>query len=552
MNTDTDYAEKVDLLKEMHNRESDCYLANQKMTHSAVNRETYHISNIAEWFHVFPHVDITFSSVNATFDPNNSAYLEALGIIIAIPGFYLILTLLAFLIFFLCRCCDSSFKRKRKITPLKWTLGFFAILCCGALAVGLYGNETAHKGIGEIESSTRNISDVVSSVKNQSIKIESLLNDDVNQDLKKLDGLFNAISNETSKFFLKNCLDYLQDNVTIGSNKINDISHKVDNLNLQALPDIIDEVEFIRWPATIGLLCLLILLCLTLIWGVIKHSRCLLILFSVFGLLSVVICWVLVSMYVGICVAGSDFCLDPEPFLYQQANGVVETGVLTYYIHCDEKSQDPFNKAVAEGMKAMQNVKETLEQVNVVVLALHDNIQVIEETLAHLSDHVNQTEKLLNAIIKVVNCDHINAEYKSALESACTYTLEGTAFMLVSAVGSGLLFTVLIWVASHTWIHIRKKPPVEHVDEEDPFLPPTSSMSGARRNRETYGSTGFRPRSSHTPPQTPYFNMSLNGHGANHEDHNYLHGRYTPPPAYDQLSGGHLMGHVGSKMHYKA
>ncbi|CAL1280804.1 unnamed protein product [Larinioides sclopetarius] len=207
----------------------------------------------------------------------------------------------------------------------------------GALAVGLYGNETAHRGIGDIETSTRKISDVVSSVKNQSIKIESLLNDDVNQDLKKLDDLFEAISNESTKFFLKNCLDYLHDNVSIGSDKINDINHKVDNLNLQALPDIIDEVEFFRWPSTIGLLCLLILLCLTLIWGVIKHSRCLLILFSVFGLLSVVICWVLVSMYVGICVA------------------------------------------VAEGMKAMKNVKETLDQVHAVVSTLHDTLPVAQK-----------------------------------------------------------------------------------------------------------------------------------------------------------------------------
>lgn len=46
------------------------------MAHPDVIHETYHISHIAEWFHVFPHVDITFSSVNTTFDPSNSAYLE--------------------------------------------------------------------------------------------------------------------------------------------------------------------------------------------------------------------------------------------------------------------------------------------------------------------------------------------------------------------------------------------------------------------------------------------------------------------------------------------
>lgn len=523
------------------------------MAHPDRIHETYHTSHIAEWFHAFPHVDISFQYVNSTFDPSNSAYLEALGIIIAIPGFWLILTLLAFLIFFLCRCCDSGFRRKRKITPLKWTLGFFAILCCGALAVGLYGNDTAHNGIMEVESASRNISVVVNSVKNQSSAIEFVLNDDVRQDLTKLNELFESeeLDNTTVSDFLKNGLTYMEDNVTIGLKKVQDINRKVKTINLQVFPDMIENVEFIRWPATIGLLCLLIVLCFTLIWGVIKHSRCLLILFSVFGLLSVVVCWVLVSMYVGICVAGSDFCLEPEPFLYQQASGVMESSILTYYIHCDESIQDPFKTAISEGTRALKNVKDTLFKVTDVAIKVFQDKE-IHETLNHLSEHINQTERLLNSIIDILQCSYVNKEYKTALGATCTDTLEGTAFMLVSAVGSGLLFTVLIWVASHTWIHIRKRPPTGQIDEEDPFLPPSAAISNPRRNRETYGSTGFRPRLSHIPPQKPHFTAFVNGHSGSREDHAFLHGRYTPPPAYDQLSGGHLMGHVGSKMHYKA
>lgn len=59
--------------------------------------------------------------------------LQSLGILIAVPGFWLILTLLAFLIFFLCRCCDSGLKKKRRLTPLKWILAFFALLCWSVL-----------------------------------------------------------------------------------------------------------------------------------------------------------------------------------------------------------------------------------------------------------------------------------------------------------------------------------------------------------------------------------------------------------------------------------
>ncbi|CAL1280803.1 unnamed protein product [Larinioides sclopetarius] len=149
------------------------------------------------------------------------------------------------------------------------------------------------------------------------------------------------------------------------------------------------------------------------------------------------------------------------------------------------------------------------------------DVPITDDELVEAEEDVGGDAKELALVfIRVVRIGTLDIESGSSafkflaaggsLALACEETSrEGTAFMLVSAVGSGLLFTVLIWVASHTWIHIRKKPPVEHIDEEDPFLPPSSAISSTRRNRETYGSTGFRPRSSHTPPQTPYFNMSL-------------------------------------------
>jgi len=33
----------------------------------------------------------------------------------------------------------------------------------------------------------------------------------------------------------------------------------------------------------------------------------------------------------------------------------------------------------------------------------------------------------------------------------------GLLFMLASAAGAGILFTLLVWIDSHTWIYIRKR-----------------------------------------------------------------------------------------------
>jgi hypothetical protein len=38
--------------------------------------EVYHPQTLALFFHAFPHLNITCHLVNATFDPDNTVYLE--------------------------------------------------------------------------------------------------------------------------------------------------------------------------------------------------------------------------------------------------------------------------------------------------------------------------------------------------------------------------------------------------------------------------------------------------------------------------------------------
>lgn len=122
--------------------------------------------------------------------------------------------------------------------------------------------------------------------------------------------------------------------------------------------------------------------------------------------------------------------------------------------------------------------------------------------------------------------------------------------MLCSSAAAGLLFTLLVWIDSHTWIYIRKRfacleadpvsgvsqsaaacrPEYLQVDEQDPFLPAPGAhhMGGShaapasaaltstvgRRSQGSYGSTGYfrsPPRHSrtHTPPPTPPYPGTL-------------------------------------------
>ncbi|XP_013784363.1 protein tweety-like [Limulus polyphemus] len=333
----------------------------------------------------------------------------------------------------------------------------------------------------------------------------------------------------------------MKSNVSKGVEQLQEINSKIDHVDLQKIPETIHQVELFRWPITIVLLCLLIFFCLILLWGIIQHSRCLLIFFAVVGLVSVVLCWILVSLYLGLCVAVSDFCVDPEPFLYKQAQSSINTNVLSYYLHCDDSVVNPFTAPIKESTKTVDNMESTLNVVIQITGVFYPEQQV-KATLNHLSTKLNSTEKTVSGMAALLNCQAMHKDYVTAMEATCVDVLKGMAYMLVSAAGAGIFFTVLIWVASHTWIHIRKKRRTNNIDEEDPFLPPSAVHTNAGRIRDTYGTIGLFSFLGHHSPNRHFAAASVNSHSS---DQAFLPGRYTPPPSYHQLSGCAFEGNEG-------
>jgi predicted permease len=93
--------------------------------------------------------------------------LQSLGILGSIPAALLILTLLVLLVYLVTRCCDRKPRHRRSIVLLKYCLAVLALLCCGAVAVGLYGNDDVHNGIVQLVAAAKNIDDSIASVRNQ-------------------------------------------------------------------------------------------------------------------------------------------------------------------------------------------------------------------------------------------------------------------------------------------------------------------------------------------------------------------------------------------------
>lgn len=126
----------------------------------------------------------------------------------------------------------------------------------------------------------------------------------------------------------------------------------------QLLKGLIDEFEFyelLRWPVTLGFLTFLLFLCTVLVIGVARSSRCLLIFFSVLGLFTIAICWLLSGLYLATSVGVADFCMAPYQhvcnqqrlqYIYQSSCGASGTNHFVIRMNGSKDNLDQAKKAL--------------------------------------------------------------------------------------------------------------------------------------------------------------------------------------------------------------
>lgn len=141
----------------------------------------------------------------------------------------------------------------------------------------------------------------------------------------------------------------------------------------------------------------------------------------------------------------------------------------------------------------------------------------------------------------------LDRSYSTALVSVCDSGLLGLIILLISSAISGFLFTTLVWCNSHTWIYFKHKGRYIKVDDQDPYMPLSTIerprmtpgiAAGSISGMGTYGQHRG-PRTMHTPPQTPPYHGTLNGHSALG-----AHVAYgTTTASHASTLGGHGHGH---------
>ncbi|XP_066592212.1 protein tweety isoform X3 [Prorops nasuta] len=437
--------------------------------------EHYTVPQLARIFHNLPHLNVSLHLVNNTFNPHSEIYLESLGILGSLPAAWLILTLLVLLVYLVTRCCDRKPRPRRSIALLKCSLAILALLCCGAVAVGLYGNDDVHNGLVQLIAAASNVDGIITAVKNQTDIIEGTLKKKVQPQLASLDNDFDVpVNNMTMLDILRLALNSMKQNTSIAVNRSFEIRKPLSGLSIAAAIGLAEKIEQFRWPITMAVLSALLVLCVVLLVGVARHSRCVLITFSVFGLFAVIISWLMASLYLATSVALGDLCVSPDGYLMKAVPPTLPPEILSYYTHCESTRSNPFTQRLREGQRAVGLMRQNLQTVSRVALELFKD-QQLQPKLNSLTTDVNTVDRLMSGLTTLLDCKPLHKQYVHATKSLCHLGLYGLTFMLLASLVGGLFFTVLVWMDSHTWIYIRKRRDYHQVDEQDPYLPPSAA-----------------------------------------------------------------------------
>uniref|UniRef100_A0A182M8X3 Protein tweety homolog n=1 Tax=Anopheles culicifacies TaxID=139723 RepID=A0A182M8X3_9DIPT len=428
--------------------------------------DQYRVPLIAKLLHALPHYNITFHRINNTFRPSNDVYLESLGILGSIPAALLIVSLFGLLLYLLTRCCDRKPRPAHSITSLKVTLSIVTVLCCAAIGLGLYGNDDLHNGLLEVLQAGRKVDGVVSSVRNQTFILENTLTMKIQQQLTELEDIFDQkTNNQTALTQLQQALLTAKGNITIAKNAANDIRRPLVGLTLTDFLTKGDQWELIRWPGTVAILALLLVLCAVLLVGVARHSRCALILFSVCGLLAVTGSWLMSGLYLSTSVAVGDLCNDPADFLVHQAPHELPADILLYYTQCDISRSNPFTQRLRESQNAINNARNAMSIVSKISPVLFKNAGLAPK-LGSVNADIKLCERLLTGLTALVDCRAVHYSYLVATRGLCECGLLGLVLMLIASFMAAILLTIMVWVDSHTWIYIRKRNDYAQVEEQ--------------------------------------------------------------------------------------
>lgn len=201
-------------------------------------------------------------------------------------------------------------------------------------------------------------------------------------------------------------------------------------------------------PATLGFLLLILVLCIMLTIGLIRSSRCTLILFSVVGLLSVTVCWLLSSGYLVSAISLGDFCTRPQEFICNQQK-VPDI----HYTNCGTLGTNSYILRLNESRDNIDRAKDALTSLYHLTNSMHPR-ENVRPKIERFENELKNSKKSLAELSSLLDRRTVEYHYRTATKSLCGPSLIGLTLMLVAGLVMALILSLLVCVDSHVWIYL--------------------------------------------------------------------------------------------------
>uniref|UniRef100_A0A673A6Z3 Protein tweety homolog n=1 Tax=Sphaeramia orbicularis TaxID=375764 RepID=A0A673A6Z3_9TELE len=447
--------------------------------------------------HRLPHFTLRFEQTSSDFQPEDWTYQQSILLLGGVALACLALDLLFLLFYSIWLCCRRN---KTEDQPnadcccTAWCVIIATLVCSAGIAVGFYGNSETCDGVNRLTYSLRHANRTITGVQKLVYDRRYALNQTVEANLQQLEGWYAQHADYLSIIQkVQGQLDELVrqmveipfwDNTTI---------------SLEELAVKIELYDWYRWLGYIVLLLFDILICLLVLFGLIRNSKGTLIGVCLFGVVALVISWVSL---------GIELALSAVSVSIRKLSGSHKALV---------EMQDDVSELLRSATGEPEEAKGSLE--------------TIQEVL-------NTTQISLHQLTALVDCRSLHMDYVQAMTGLCYDGLEGLIYLVLFSFVTALMFSSIICSVPHTWRNKRSDE-----DSEDESL-----SHGGRQNNDnlyrvhmpslyscgsSYGSETSIPAAAHTvsnAPVTEYMAQNANFQNSRCEN-TPLIGRESPPPS---------------------
>ncbi|XP_078521117.1 protein tweety homolog 3 isoform X2 [Lissotriton helveticus] len=487
--------------------------------------------------HRLPHINLQWETISGDFRPEDTEYQQALLLLGGVALSCLALDLLFLLFYSFWFCCRH---RKSEESPnadcccTAWCVIIATLVCSAGIAVGFYGNGETSDGMHRVTYSLRHVNRTVSAIEDRVLDTTVGLNQTVESSLIVLGEMF------------KKQKDYLQavqklqgflDNLIRQTKEIP--FWKNEDISLDGFADQIDLYDWYRWLGYLSLLLFHVIICLLVLFGLIRNSKAILAGVCFLGVLALIVSWASMGLELAVAVGSSDFCVKPDVYVSKmvEERGVVTTDILQYYLYCGSGHANPFQQKLSRSHKSVVEMQDDV--LDLMRSAVKD-FPNSKDYLTRIQAVLNTTEVNLQHLTALVDCRSLHLDYIQALTGFCYDGVEGFIYLVLFSFVTALMFSSIVCSVPHTWQ--QKRSSDEDGEEE-------STTQGNRQTHDnlyrvhmpslyscgsSYGSETSIPAAAHTvsnAPVTEYMSQNANFQNPRCEN-TPLIGRESPPPSY--------------------